>query len=216
MQKSERSTHTNQQRSFGRLLRKYLFSGLATVLPLFITFYIILIIFKFTNCFAGQYINAFLLDTFGFSIPGLGLIFLVLAVIGIGAFVSNFLGHSIFAFFDRLFHRMPLVANIYPSAKKLSDFLFSEEEQKKFRKVVLVEYPTPGSYSIGFLTNEGVRQFNDRTGRELVTVLVPLSPMPYSGLLLILPKEKLLEVDMTIHEAVKLVLSGGVVVPDVR
>lgn len=202
------------KRTFGVSLKRYLFAGLATVVPLFITFYFIFLIFQITNRFAGRYINDFLLENYGFYIPGLGLIFLVLITIAIGAFVSNFLGHRIFSFFDRMFHKMPLIANIYPSAKKLSDFLFKEEQQKKFRKVVLVEYPTPGSYSIGFLTNEGLKEFNEKTDSELVTVLVPLSPMPYSGLLLVLPKEKLIEIDMTINDAVKLVLSGGVVVPD--
>lgn len=202
------------KRTFGVSLKRYLFAGLAAVVPLFITFYFILIIFRLTNRFAGRYVNDLLMENYGFYIPGLGLIFVVLITIAIGAFVSNFLGHRIFSFFDRILHKMPLVANIYPSAKKLSDFLFREEQQKKFRKVVLVEYPAPGSYSIGFLTNEGLREFNEKTGDELVTVLVPLSPMPYSGLLLILPKEKLLEVDMKINDAIKLVLSGGVVVPD--
>ena len=202
------------KRTFGINLKRYLFAGLATVVPLFITFYFIFLIFQITNRFAGRYINNFLIENYSFYIPGLGLIFLVLITMAIGAFVSNFLGHRIFSFFDRIFHKMPLVANIYPSAKKLSDFLFKEEEQKKFRKVVLVEYPAPGSYSIGFLTNEGLKEFNKKTGNELVTVLVPLSPMPYSGLLLVLPKDKLLEVDMTINDAIKLVLSGGVVVPE--
>lgn len=79
--------------------------------------------------------------------------------------------------------------------------------------MVLVEYPAHGSYSIGFLTNHGIDEFNKRAEKELVTVLVPLSPMPHSGLLLVLPKDKLIEVDMDVNDAVKLVLSGGVVVP---
>lgn len=201
------------KRTLAMRLKRYLLAGLATVVPLFITFYFILLIFQLTNRFSGRYINDLLMENYGFYVPGLGLIFLVLITIAIGAFVSNFLGHSVFSFFDRIFHRMPLVGNIYPSAKKLSDFLFNEEEKKKFRKVVLVEYPAPGSYSIGFVTNEGLKEFNEKTSSELVTVLVPLSPMPYSGLLLVLPKDKLIELDMTINDAIKLVLSGGVVVP---
>ncbi|MBD3379805.1 MAG: DUF502 domain-containing protein [Candidatus Omnitrophica bacterium] len=200
--------------TIGARLRKYLFTGLATLLPLFITFYIIVFIFEFTNRFAGRHINDLLMREYGFAIPGLGLILLTAFVILAGALVSNFLGRKLFELAERFFYKAPLVANIYPSAKKLSDFLFREEEKKKFRKVVLVEYPSPGSYSVGFVTNEGVEDFDKKTGEELVTVLVPLSPMPYSGLLMVLPREKLFEIDMTVNEAIQLVLSGGVVTPD--
>ncbi|MBD3426426.1 MAG: DUF502 domain-containing protein [Candidatus Omnitrophica bacterium] len=204
----------DKKSTFGTRLRRYLISGIATVLPLFITFYIIGFLFHLANRFMGRYINDFLVANYGFSIPGLGLLLLVAVTVFIGAFVSNFVGRKLFSLAERFFYKTPVVANIYPSAKKLSDFLFKEEEKKKFRKVVLVEYPAPGSYSIGFLTNKGIDEFNRKTGKELITVLVPLSPMPYSGLLLILPKEKLLEVDMTINEALKLVVSSGVVVPE--
>jgi uncharacterized membrane protein len=200
--------------SFALNLRRYLFSGLAAILPLFITFYVIYFVFQVTNRFAGRYINEFLLDKYGFSIPGLGLLFLLVFIILVGAFISNFAGKRIFKLLERFFYKTPIVAKIYPSAKKLSDFLFEDEERKKFKKVVLVEYPAPGSYSIGFLTNKGIEEFNKKTGKKLVTVLVPLSPMPYSGLLLALPEDKLIEVDMTINDALKLVLSSGVVVPD--
>jgi uncharacterized membrane protein len=202
------------KKTFGTNLKRYFFSGLTAVVPVFITFYLILVILRTANKFAGRYLNDFLVDNYGFSVPGLGLIFLVAAIILIGGFVSNFLGERLLVFFDRIFNKMPLIGSIYPSAKKLTEFLFKEENQKKFKKVVLVEYPSPGSYSIGFLTNEGVDEFNEKTRKDLVTVLVPLSPMPYSGMLLILPKEKLIEIEMTIDEAIKLVLSGGVVVPD--
>ncbi|MBD3296028.1 MAG: DUF502 domain-containing protein [Candidatus Omnitrophica bacterium] len=194
-------------------LRRYLVSGFATILPLFITIYVIVLIFRISNRFAGRYINDLLMQNYGFTIPGLGLIFLLMIVLGVGAFVSNFIGHRIYAKIESIFYRAPLVARIYPSAKKLSDFLFKEKEREKFRKVVLVEYPAPGSYSIGFLTNEGIKEFNEKAEEQLVTVLVPLSPMPYSGLLLALPRKKIRELDMTINDAIKLVFSGGVVVP---
>lgn len=200
--------------TLGVRLRKYLFAGLAAVLPLFITVYIVVLIFEISNRFAGRYINAFLIEKYGFTVPGLGLLLLLLLIMAVGVFVRNFVGGKIFGLAEGFFSRIPIAANIYPSAKKLSDFLFKEDAPARFKKVVLVEYPAPGSYSIGFLTNDGIEEFNKRTEKSLVTVLVPLSPMPHSGLLLILPREKLIEIDMTVNEAVKLVLSGGVVVPE--
>jgi uncharacterized membrane protein len=204
----------NGKNAFGVRLRKYLFAGLAAVLPLFITVYIVVLIFEISNTFAGRYINVFLMEKYGFTVPGIGLLLLLLMIMAVGVFVRNFVGGKIFSLAEGFFYRIPIVANIYPSAKKLSDFLFKEDARAKFKKVVLVEYPARGSYSIGFLTNDGIEEFNKKTEKELVTVLVPLSPMPHSGLLLILPKEKLIEIDMTVNDAVKLVLSGGVVVPE--
>jgi uncharacterized membrane protein len=203
----------DRSRTLGENLRRHFLSGLAALLPVILTVYIIALALRLTNNLAGNYINHILREKYGFIIPGLGLVLLGLMVMGAGMFVNNFLGGKIFKLTEKLLYRIPLVANIYPAARKLSDFLFKAENNRQFRKVVLVEYPTSGSYSIGFLTNEGVEQFNCATGKELVTVLVPLSPMPYSGLLLVLPREKMVEVDMKINEAVGLVLSGGVVVP---
>lgn len=204
---------SEQKRTFAYYLRRYLVAGIGTILPLFITLYVIIFVFRFSNSFAGKYINDLLMENYGFTVPGLGLIFLLIFVIGVGAFVSNFIGHRIYSKIERVFYRAPVVARIYPSAKKLSDFLFKEQEREKFRKVVLVEYPAPGSYSIGFLTNEGIKEFNEKAGDQLITVLVPLSPMPYSGLLMALPRNKVRELDMSINDAIKLVFSGGVVVP---
>lgn len=204
---------SEQRRMPAYYLRRYLLAGLGTILPLFITIYVIVFIFRFSNRFAGRYINDLLMQNYGFTIPGLGLIFLLIFVLAMGAFVSNFIGHRIYSKIESIFYRAPLVARIYPSAKKLSDFLFKEEQREKFRKVVLVEYPAPGSYSIGFLTNEGIKELNEKAGEQLVTVLVPLSPMPYSGLLMVLPRDKIRELDMSINDAIKMVFSGGVVVP---
>ncbi len=203
-----------EKKAFWSKVRGYLLSGVATILPLFITVYVVVLVFQVTNRFAGKYINDLLIEKYGFSVPGLGLIILLLTVLATGIFVSNFIGSRIFRAAEKFFYKMPIVANVYPSAKKLSDFLFRNESEKKFKKVVLVEYPAPESYSIGFLTNEDVGEFNRKTQKELYTVLVPLSPMPHSGLLLILPREKIIEIDMTINDAIRLVLSGGVIVPD--
>ena len=194
------------------LLKRYFITGVGALLPLVVTVYIIFVILRFANNSAGRYLNSVLSDNYGFMIPGLGLIVLALVVFVSGFIMSNFLGRKLYKAFEKLLLRIPLVANIYPSVKELSDFLFRAEKKRKFKKVVLVEYPVKGSYSIGFVTREQWTEINEKTGSELITVLVPFSPMPYSGLLLFLPEKKIIPLDIGMNDAVKLVLSGGVVI----
>jgi uncharacterized membrane protein len=211
-----RHMRNGNEASFIDIMKRYFFTGVGALLPLVVTIYIIYAILRFANDSAGRYFNSILLDTYGFTVPGMGLIVLALIVFAAGFIMSNFLGRKLYKAFERLFLRIPLVSNIYPSVKELSDFLFKAEEKRKFKKVVLVEYPVKGSYSIGFVTREQWEEINEKTAAELMTVLVPFSPMPYSGLLLFLPEEKLIPLDISMNDAVKLVLSGGVVISDRR
>jgi len=211
MTKDER----NQRLSYNILsaLRRYFFSGLAVIFPLFITIYIIVVIFHFGDRLAGAPINSFLESNYGYRIPGLGLLILLLLIIAAGIFSSHFLGKKILPFFERMFMKIPFVASLYPSAKQLSDFLFKADKRKQFKKVVLVPYPVKSSYSIGFVTNEALKIIEEDNKEKLITVLVPLAPAPFSGVLLFLPKEDIKLLDISIDEAIKLIVSGGVVGP---
>lgn len=197
-------------------LRRYFFSGLAVIFPLFITIYIIIVVFRFGDKLAGAPINSFLESNYGYRIPGLGLLILLLFIIAAGIFSSHFLGKKILPFFERMLMRIPFIASLYPSAKQLSDFLFKADKRKEFKKVVLVPYPVKGSYSIGFITNEGLRVVSENGAEQLVTVLVPLAPAPFSGVLLFLPKKEIKLLDISIDEAIKLIVSGGVVAPSTQ
>jgi uncharacterized membrane protein len=211
MRKNENS---KKRKSAGGLIRRYFIAGIATILPLFITVYVIVLVIRFAYDIAGKYINAYLLDAFGFDIPGLGLLILILSILSIGFLSSHFIGRRLFPIFEKIITKIPFVAGIYPSAKQLSDFLFEEEGKKKFKKVVLVPYPTNDSYSLGFITNEETEILKGESGKELVTVLVPLAPAPFSGVLLFLPKEKIRVLNISVDNAIKLIVSGGVVMPE--
>jgi uncharacterized membrane protein len=202
--------------NIGKKIRKYILTGLAVLFPLFITVYIIVFVFRMGNRFAGRYINAFLLEQYGFALPGLGLVFILLLLIVIGFVSSHFIGRRILPFFEKIFMRIPLVANLYPSAKQLSDFLFRMDKKREFKKVVLVPYPVHDSYSMGFITNEGLSVSDKESNEEIVSVLVPLAPAPFSGVLLFLPKKKIKILDIPIDDAIKLIVSGGVVLPSKR
>lgn len=200
-----------QYSSFWQGIKKHFLTGIATLFPLFITVYIIVIIANYADKLAGNYVNGFLYSQYGFKIPGLGLVVTVAFILGVGIIYNVFFGRKLFPLFEGLFKKIPLVANIYPSAKQLSDFMFTSEKKENFKKVVLVQFPDKGTYAIGFVTNEEVGKLNEEIDQELISVFVPLAPAPFTGHILLVPKEKTHEIDMPIDKAIKFIVSGGVV-----
>jgi len=213
MEKYEPNKEKKNRVSLWGYLRRYFFAGIATLLPVIVTAYIILIVFRFTDKFAGKYINAYLADNYGYAIPGLGFIATLLFFIIVGLISSHFVGRKLIPFFDKLLIKIPLVANIYPSVKRLSDFLFGSEKKHRFKKVVLVPYPSPKSYSLGFITNEELGSLEGKIGKELVAVFVPIAPTPFSGFILFVPKEEVKLLDISVDLAIRCIVSGGVIPP---
>jgi len=195
------------------LIKRYFISGIAITFPLFISIFVVVFIIRITDELIGNKINACLLKYYGFDIPGLGIILLILILLLVGFLSNLFLGRKLFQIFDRAFKKIPLLATIYPPAKELSDFLFTSEGRGRFKKVVLVEYPVEGSYSIGFITNEELNKLSADLNNKLISVLVPHAPTPFSGMLLFLEERKIKVLDITVDQAVKLIVSGGVVLP---
>ncbi len=198
--------------SFWGHLRTYFFAGIATLFPLFVTIYLVFVILKFGDSLVGKYLNPILLKNYGFTIPGLGFVTMLLVIIGIGLFSTHFIGRKILPFLERLFLKIPLVANIYPSAKQLSDFLFTMKKED-IGKVVLVEYPYPGAYSIGFVTNENLSFFDQESKGKMISVFIPIAPSPFSGFLVLLPQEKVKILNISMEQAIKFIVSGGVISP---
>ena len=194
-------------------IKRYLLAGIGVILPLFITLYVVLLLFKFADGIAGRYINSFLLERYGFSVPGLGMVILVTVIIITGMVSSLVITRRIFPFFERLLLRLPFVAYIYPSVKRLSNFFFETSVKNKYKKVVLVEYPQDGSFSIGFITNENLPRLSQKSGQPLVSVYVPLAPTPFSGFILLVPRRKIEVLNMSVEQAVKFIVSGGVIAP---
>ncbi|MCK9555325.1 DUF502 domain-containing protein [bacterium] len=199
--------------TFVSSLKKSFFAGIATIFPLFVSVYIIVIIFRFADQLTGKYVNALLIKEYGFSIPGLGFLTTILIILIVGFISSHIIGIKIFPVFEKLILKIPFIAHIYPSAKELSDSLFSSNKKDKFKKVVLVEYPTKESYSLGFITNEELYELNRKANKNLITVFVPLAPAPFSGMILFVPKDKIIELDISVDKAIKCIVSGGVIPP---
>ena len=186
----------------GRALRRYFVTGLATLFPGAVTLYLLLAIFRFSDGLLGRYL--------GSKIPGLGLILTLLITLAVGVLSTHLIGRLVFPTIETWFIRLPLVRQIYPAVKQLTRFIFSKDERASFQRVVLVTYPRPGSYSLAFVTHE---EGTSVTGvpENLLTLLIPTPPSPWSGPLLFLPEKEVIPLKMTVEEAIKLIVSGGVI-----
>jgi uncharacterized membrane protein len=191
-------------------LRSKIFAGILVVLPLGITFLILKFVFNTLDSILDPLMPrlTFYLFNKEHSIPGLGFIGFFLLLYLFGLIATNVLGRKLVNWADRLFINIPVVKNIYLSSKQLTD-AFSATRKGSFRQAVFVEFPQEGNYVLGFVTNE----LTDLERQTRVTVFVPTAFVPPQGFLLFLPKEKILASRMTIEEAIKAIMSVGIVTP---
>jgi uncharacterized membrane protein len=192
-------------------LRRYFFSGLVALFPLIVTLYLLSVVFSFADGLLGRYINRWLFQTYGYEIPGLGLLMTILLILLAGIVSSHFVGQWIFRGVESRFAGLPIIRRIYPSVKQLTQFLFtSENRQAAFRRVVLIEYPRMGIYSIAFVMNEHQTVVTG-SPMTMVTLLIPTPPSPFTGPIIFIKKQDMIPLSLTIEDAIKLVVSGGVV-----
>lgn len=149
----------------------------------------------------------------GLNIPGIGVLFSLAILLITGMIATNFFGQRIVAWGESILARIPLVRSIYNAAKQVINAVFSTNSQA-FRKVVLIEYPRRGLWSIAFLTGTQNSQLSTHLGEEVYTLFIPTTPNPTSGFLIMVPKSQTKELDMTIDEALKFVISLGVMNPN--
>lgn len=194
-------------------MRRYLVAGLLVWIPLAVT----LLIIKFLVDLMDQ--TLLLLpeglqpqNLLGFRIPGLGLVLTVVVVFVTGIVVANLLGQQMVRFGERLLARIPVVRSIYASVKQVTETLFSSSG-RSFRKVVLVEFPRAGAWSLAFQTGDGAEEICRKTGKAIANVFVPTTPNPTSGFFIMVPREHIIELDMSVDEGLKMLLSVGVVRP---
>jgi uncharacterized membrane protein len=195
-------------------IRRYLISGLLVWLPLWIT----LLVLKFmVDILSGVLLllpHRIQPDVLlGFHIPGIGVLITLVVILLTGMITTNFLGRRLFSAWDSLMGRIPLVRSVYNGVKQVSETLFTPGGQS-FRKVLLVEYPRKGLWSLAFQTGDGtdtVVKILD--GEEMVSLFIPTTPNPTSGFLMMAAKKDVQEIDMSVDQALKFVISLGVVQP---
>ncbi len=193
-------------------LRRWLVAGLLVWLPLIAT----VVVFKFLLDLMDQLL--FLLpnalrpeNLLGFRIPGLGAILAILVLVLTGILGANLLGR-LMRFYEVLIERIPLVGSVYGAFKNFAEVVFSDSTTS-FKKVLLIEHPRKGVYSVAFQTSESAEEVQSVTGETVVTVFLPTTPNPTSGFLLFVPRSQITELDMSVEQAFKMIVSLGVVLP---
>ena len=179
-------------------IKKYLVTGLVVIVPVVSTIYILVSLFRFADGILGRYLNVYIKRELGFYIPGLGLLLSLLIIFIVGFVSTKFFGRRIFRSIERWFSNLPLINKIYPALKQIVSFA-STEKELGFKKVVLVEYPSKGIWSIGFLTNDKFSKIDKVTNREMLAVFLPTTPGPLTGYVVFVPKEEVKFLDMPIN-----------------
>jgi uncharacterized membrane protein len=214
-----------------RSLRTYFFRGLAVLLPTILTIWIFVLGYQFIQANLGSHLKdglewlmmkiapaAFVnkLDEDWWEVAKSAGSFLiaVLIVCLVGALLASVVGRSLWKMVENFIMNTPLLRRVYPYIKQITDFLLTQEEQKKmFSRVVAVEYPKKGIWSIGFVTGSGIQRVVDHVKKEFLTVLIPTSPTPFTGFVIMVPKKQTIELDMTVEEALRFTVSAGVIAP---
>lgn len=194
-------------------LRRYLVAGLLVWLPLGVTYVIVRFLIGLMDrslvLLPQQYRPE---EWLGIAIPGLGLILTIVLLLLTGILTANFVGRAFLGGWERLMDRIPIARTIYSAAKNFAEIVFSDSDNA-FSKVLLVEYPRKGIYTLTFQTATDIGEIQGRTGEEVICCFVPTTPNPTSGFIIVVPKKDVIVLDMEVDEAVKLIMSLGVVVP---
>lgn len=198
------------------MLRKYFISGLLVWLPIIITIFVIKFIVDLLSKSLLLLPPKFQPDVIlGFHVPGIGVILTLLVILSTGVFAANFIGQRLVELGERIMVRIPLVRTIYTGVKQVTDTVFKPGGQS-FRKVLLVEFPCTGVWSIAFQTGEVTSTMDTAlNGEQMLSYFIPTTPNPTSGFLMMAPKSKVKELDISVDQALKFVISLGVVQPTI-
>ncbi|MDD4294460.1 MAG: DUF502 domain-containing protein [Candidatus Omnitrophica bacterium] len=199
------------------MFKRLFISGLAFVVPVVITVYVIYMLFSFVDNILGSLVKSFLVDYLGYNIPHIlnitiGIVLTVLVLVVLGALVQ-LTKKKLVQFLERVFFSWPLVEKVYFPIKKIANFLFFRT-QKSFKSVVLLEYPRKGIYTIGFITNEGSEHLSEKIGKKIYNVFISSSPSPLTGFTVVVRESELIFLDITVEEALQFIVSGGLLNPE--
>ncbi|ABB15573.1 DUF502 domain-containing protein [Carboxydothermus hydrogenoformans] len=196
-------------RDIFKKLGNYFLTGLAVITPAAITIYILFALFSFFD----RPLRGFFAQIFGIDIPGLGVLTVALLVPIVGMLATNFIGRKILKKFEQLFIKIPVTRSLYKTSKQLIE-TFLHPERDAFKSVVLARYPKDGSYALGFITGSGFDEINEKTREKLLPVFLPTTPNPTSGWLLYLPEKDIIPLNLSVEDALKIIVSGGIVQPE--
>lgn len=195
------------------LIRRYFLAGLLVWLPIWVTFFIIRFLVDLLDGTLALVPYHYRPEQlFGHNIPGLGLIFTLVILFVTGLLVTNFVGRYLINWWERILARIPLVRSIYSAVKQVTH-AFVQPQSQSFRKVVLIEYPRKGAWSIGFVTSTNFNALPLENDNHTLAVFIPTTPNPTSGFLILVPKTDTIDLNISIEEAFRMIISLGVVTP---
>ena len=186
------------------MIRKWIFAGLMVWIPLGATLLVLRFLYDLLD-------SSFLLPP-SWRFPGVGLLLTAVVLLGTGVFAANYRGGQFLGWAEKLLNHIPLVRSLYGGTKKLAETLFSENSSA-FRKVVLIEWPRKGLWSVGFLAGEPLREVGEKTGEEMMAVFIPTTPNPTSGFIMQASRDEVVVLDMSVEEGMRYIISLGVVTP---
>jgi len=198
-------------------LKKVFFAGILVSLPLAFTLFLLKFLFVyidnllsplFTEILIGM---GYTIDS-SFRIPGLGIVGIIVLIFLIGLFTRNIIGKTFIRLYEAVLVRIPILKNIYVGAKQVIE-TFGNSMGGSFNKVVMIEYPRKDVYALAFITSEAKGEVVRQTGQDMVNVFLPTTPNPTSGFFLLIPKEEIIELEMSVEDGVKMIISGGLVTP---
>ena len=194
-------------------LRRYIVAGILVWLPIGVTIFLVRLLIGLLDrtlvLIPQKYRPE---EILGFAIPGLGIVLTVVLLLITGVLAANIVGKSMVGLWESMLERIPVVRSVYSAAKNFTEIVFSDSGQS-FKKVLLIEYPRKGLYSLAFQTSSKLGEVQGRTGEDVICTFVPTTPNPTSGFIIIVPRKDVIELDMEVDEALKMIISLGVVVP---
>ena len=198
-------------------MRAYFFAGILVTAPVTFTFYLAWLLIHFVDNTIRPLIPVkYNPETYlPFALPGLGLFVLIVGLTLTGALTAGFMGRFFIKLSEHILNRMPVIRSVYNATKQILETVLAQQSNA-FREAVLVEYPRRGMWAIAFITGTTTGEVQNVTQEECINIFIPTTPNPTSGFLLFVPKEDLVSLDMSVEEAIKMVISGGIVTPPDR
>ncbi|MEJ1960461.1 MAG: DUF502 domain-containing protein [Gammaproteobacteria bacterium] len=201
---------TNPKRTWS--LRRYLVAGVLVWLPILATLWVIrFIVSLMDSLLLWLPEQARPQALIGYAVPGLGILIALVLLFVTGLLVTNLIGKRLVQYWDGVIRRIPLVRSIHGGVKSFAESVFSQSNS--FRRVVAIQYPRAGVWSIGFITAEGIAEVGAKTGAAHSCVYIPTAPNPTSGFIVMVPTSELLELHMSVDSAMKMIITCGVVMP---
>ncbi len=194
-------------------LKNVFLAGLAVTIPVGLTLYILFFLIDLMDGLLRFIPAAYHPDrVLGFRIPGLGVIATIVLILVAGLLTTSYAGGRFFRLAEALVERIPLVRGIYQAIKQIVQTMVSQEGQS-FKRVVLVEFPRTGLYTVAFVTGIATGELKDKTGGRCINLFVPTTPNPTSGYYVMIPEDSVTDLEMSVEDAFKLIISGGMIAP---